>query len=627
MLVSMIGATWLTGAWTAFWILRRSNLHFGLAPMAAVLAINVINDPGQPEEPFRVAIWMALAAALALRLNLAGLRSRWPRFDDEVGWSVRLRGARSLVLLLAVAFLLPPLQSSDLSGRVFSTTGRTDTAGATGDPLRRASARSTGYVELVAPGATIHRSNEQVMVVSQDLSRSVYWRGIDLYRLRRGIWDAENPTTRVTSVPAGRQLSSGSFRNRQLVYGQIQVTTAGQYTVFWPGEPVSAGIDVVASGPTDSSGARLAAGAQAAYARVAIKPGQVYNVIATVSTATAEELRSAGVDYPADIQQLTSSLAAGSTVDRGVRSLTREVTAGKKNVYDEVTAIETYLRSHFTYRLDVVQPPAGQDPVSFFLLSSRTGYCEYFASSMGEMVRSLGIPVRLVNGYGPGEPVEEAGPGRTTGRAGNVIRASDAHTWVEVYFPSYGWIPFEPTPDPKYPVLPRGPVPADQTASAPAPASLQPALPQRTPRTQPAAQLLLLWLALWVLVLMLTGAVLVGALVVLGPAWPRDPAGPWRRLEWLGRRLGIVSRPAETPLEYSSRLARALPQLAFDISEIGRGYSCHRYSRSGLSQDALSEFNSSWGRVRRSLIGLMVRGAQQSSGPQPASRLQAAHGS
>src|SRR5438046_1799785 len=85
------------------------------------------------------------------------------------------------------------------------------------------------------------------------------------------------------------------------------------------------------------------------------------------------------------------------------------------------------------------QPPPGTDTMYYFLHDSHQGYCQYFAMAMGEMLRSLGIPTRLVSGYGQG------GYDDLTHRY--IVRDEDAHVWVESYFPSYGWIPFEPTND------------------------------------------------------------------------------------------------------------------------------------------------------------------------------------
>jgi len=104
---------------------------------------------------------------------------------------------------------------------------------------------------------------------------------------------------------------------------------------------------------------------------------------------------------------------------------------------DQAAALERYLMTNFGYTLELprVPPP---DPLADFLFARKRGHCEYFASSMAIMLRTLGIPSRVVNGF------------RTTefnDLTGNyVIRASSAHSWVEAYFPSYGWISFDPTP-------------------------------------------------------------------------------------------------------------------------------------------------------------------------------------
>src|SRR5438445_11208009 len=80
----------------------------------------------------------------------------------------------------------------------------------------------------------------------------------------------------------------------------------------------------------------------------------------------------------------------------------------------------------------------GKDPIGDFLFNVRQGHCEYFASAMAIMLRTLGIPSRLVNCFLPVEYNDISQQ--------YVVRGSDAHTWVEAYFPGYGWITFDPTP-------------------------------------------------------------------------------------------------------------------------------------------------------------------------------------
>src|SRR5262249_9249449 len=101
------------------------------------------------------------------------------------------------------------------------------------------------------------------------------------------------------------------------------------------------------------------------------------------------------------------------------------------------SAIELYLSSNYQYTLQLpVVPP--KDPVANFLFERKVGHCEYFASSMVMMLRTLGIPSRLVNGFRGAEYNDLTGS--------YIVRAKNAHSWVEAYFPGYGWYTFDPTP-------------------------------------------------------------------------------------------------------------------------------------------------------------------------------------
>jgi hypothetical protein len=99
--------------------------------------------------------------------------------------------------------------------------------------------------------------------------------------------------------------------------------------------------------------------------------------------------------------------------------------------------LEIYLRAHYGYTLDLSGTPP-PDPLAYFLFDKRAGHCEYFASAMTVMLRSAGVPARIVNGFLTGEYNDVGGD--------FIVRASDAHSWVEVFFPTYGWLTFDPTP-------------------------------------------------------------------------------------------------------------------------------------------------------------------------------------
>jgi hypothetical protein len=124
--------------------------------------------------------------------------------------------------------------------------------------------------------------------------------------------------------------------------------------------------------------------------------------------------------------------------DPRIGDLARKISAVARNRYAKAQAVEQYLRSHYTYSLVLSGPPNSKDPLATFLFDVRRGHCEYFASAMTIMLRTLQIPARLVNGFRTGE----------YNRIGNdfTVRQYDAHSWVEAYFPPYGWVEFDPTP-------------------------------------------------------------------------------------------------------------------------------------------------------------------------------------
>lgn len=143
-----------------------------------------------------------------------------------------------------------------------------------------------------------------------------------------------------------------------------------------------------------------------------------------------------------------------------VKALASEVAGGGlTNRYDQVKAVETFLQSSYRYTLEQTSlPPEGADFVDYFLFEQRQGYCVHFSSSMVVMLRAVGIPARWVKGFAPGEPstgdsspLASAGVGsgaaaEAASLTSYTVRASDAHAWVEVYFPGAGWVPFDPTP-------------------------------------------------------------------------------------------------------------------------------------------------------------------------------------
>jgi transglutaminase-like putative cysteine protease len=294
----------------------------------------------------------------------------------------------------------------------------------------------TGFSETVSLGdiGKIKRSNAVVMRVeiggSPGLFKGVKWRGVGLTSFDGKRWfnDNTNQYTVFAASPDRFLLPSaeGWQRRRHLTL---------RYRVLLA--PLSTDVLFVAAVPRQLTGRfRLLSLDQTQSVHNPLRDNAplAYDVVTEAGGAPAEELRHASTDTPAEIR-LTYLRTPG--LNPAVAELARQVTASATNNYDRALAIQNYLGQNFGYTLDPVGiDPA--DPVGSFLLKSRQGYCEYFAAAMALMLRSVNIPSRLVNGFQTG----------SYNRVGEdlVVRARDAHTWVEVYFAGYGWIPFDPTP-------------------------------------------------------------------------------------------------------------------------------------------------------------------------------------
>jgi hypothetical protein len=163
-------------------------------------------------------------------------------------------------------------------------------------------------------------------------------------------------------------------------------------------------------------------------------PGNNYRAFSIAPIYGENELRESEPSYPDWVTERYLQLP--DTVPERVLDLARELTFSHSTPYDRAVAIEKYLRT-FPYTLDLPHKPAGVDVAEYFLYTVKRGYCDYYATTMVVLARAVGIPARFVSGFIGGTYDEENGH--------FVVTADQAHSWVEIYFPGHGWIPFEPT--------------------------------------------------------------------------------------------------------------------------------------------------------------------------------------
>lgn len=128
-----------------------------------------------------------------------------------------------------------------------------------------------------------------------------------------------------------------------------------------------------------------------------------------------------------------------------VKELAEEITAPKSNWFDKAKAVESYFgKAEFTYdQKNAAVPDTNDDYVDQFLFDTKRGYCDNFSSSMAVMLRTLGIPTRWVKGFTGGDFLQYSD--EASGVQVYEVTNNNAHSWVEVFFPNQGWVPFEPT--------------------------------------------------------------------------------------------------------------------------------------------------------------------------------------
>ena len=168
----------------------------------------------------------------------------------------------------------------------------------------------------------------------------------------------------------------------------------------------------------------------------ALGAGSVYSVASTVATPSDAELERANGTAGLTASALREDLQLPHPYPR-VASLARRVTAHDPTVLSKIHALERWIGEHTRYTLHIPPLAPGQDTVVEFLFGTRRGFCEQISTSLTVMLRTLGIPAREAVGYVPG-PLDPI-----TGLYDE--QAKDAHAWVQVWFPGYGWQSFDPT--------------------------------------------------------------------------------------------------------------------------------------------------------------------------------------
>jgi hypothetical protein len=625
---------WVTGGWLSWCVLRWRRPMLGLVPGAAAFSTNLLNYPAD-QNGYTLAI-LVLTLALLLWTNytssIANATRARVKLTGDARWDFWESGLVAMAGLIVLAIMLPPLSTQDrtveMESSAFSSWAQLQER--LSHPIAigggGVGAGTTGFSTEVSLGGALKRTHEIVFTYTFSASSGPrYFRGVNVTQTLAGEWRYPNALHFQTRIaPDSIPPYTEDYKKLALTAFNVKMISppiGNSDILFYSGELYRIDRDTEASQGIFPSNIGNNNGLTTIDRLSSLSPRVstgTYNVAVEYSTATDVDLRQAGTNYPDWVAAYDSLPAigyrSGPVLDR-IHRLALEVTAaaGAVTPYDKARAIETYLRTNYSYTLTPKRTPFGVDPLSYFLFDSPQGYCAFFASAMGDMLRSLGIPTRLVNGFGPGRQ------DNTTNTW--VVRGEDAHTWVETYFPSYGWIPFEPTPDGVYfpitygtqgpnPCLrdsqcdtpPGGPsggsvVPpgikdpgANGDSGAPAPGSSG-----FTFRMPDAANLT-----------KIVGVVLAVLLVLFAAAArylrPRSVMLVWKRTLVLARLAGAERRTGETPLELGRRLAQTFPEASEPVRSLADGFVVSAYAPPDLAASARASVMDAWVALRPMLL-------------------------
>jgi transglutaminase-like putative cysteine protease len=440
------------GIWLMWTMIRQRRVLNGLLPLALLMGVNV-HLSHQPLTNYMIFLLSGLL--LVARTSFNAQHEEWRRrrvdFPEQLGleWG---GSALAIVLLVVMVARLAPLfgtaegwravsewinryheQTSDTATRLFSGVKpppqpdakqvifvNTPNMGEIGVPIAQGS-QTIMWVTISDP-APIPREIGISANLPVELLRIHYWRnGIYSSYTGRG-WQTEpmagSAYAQITALP--KDNPPGRYYLRQAFSLEAKHTGA----LFSVNEPLQVDQGVALRQSQVDVSTELLEG-----------KASMYQVISAATQVTANELEAAPVDYPQAVR--AAYLQLPDELPERVRILARRLVSGARDPYHKALAVQNYLRENYTYNLAVPQAPPSRDVVDYFLFDQQAGFCSHYASAMVVLLRAVGVPARVVTGYAMGDYSPERGAFR--------VPESAAHAWVEVYFPGYDWVEFEPT--------------------------------------------------------------------------------------------------------------------------------------------------------------------------------------
>ena len=603
---------WWIGHFAIWSLIRHQRVLHAVIPAGIGLLVNTYYSPANLTG--YLVLYLLAVLMLAIRVELARNEAAWQalriRYAPDMYLDFLRSGFIFAVAVIALAWFMPGVANETVMerlGRPFEQPWKR--LESTWQRMYRSlnyrapAVQVTSYGRTMSFGGPVNLTDRPIFLGTT--AERTYWRAAIFDNYTGTGW--ENTDADVLIVDRNLPLPEPPYSTTRTITTTIQSLEAKQDVIFGPPQISRVSLLLNADHTRLTDDRRLIT-VSMLRSRIAYSRDSTYQVVSRVSDAPIEALRVDLTDYPLWIEERFLQLP--DNFPGRVRSLARRITAPFDNPFDKATAIEAELRK-YKYNQNIAAPPAGADGVEYFLFGIREGYCDYYASAMAVMLRSVGIPTRIVTGYTPGQTIETPNPDPWARHTFRVLE-QNAHAWVEVFFPTFGWIAFEPTASESLLMRPtaRGPETAG-SASGPLgsdrPDEMDDLLMDRgrpggiggLPVDPPVVR----WLRRhWITLTVVTGLLALTACAVV---WSRrerrvffsaaDLIGRlFGLLETWANRLNIPWPVSHTPLEHAAAFSGALPEAGQPVARITDVFVAQRYGRQEPSADTLSRSADDW---------------------------------
>ena len=435
---------WLLGITAAWYTFRNYKVWRVVVPSGLVLLSVVYYYFGPKPLVAFLALYALLALIYVARTHLAAKERSWKaasvRYEKSIHFSFLQASFLAALVALGIAWGLPAASANTAVSDALGETGWEDTWRGFQDNWTRlfASLRSYGtttsdpFRDTLSLGGPRTVNDSLIMDIYVEAKLPyVYWQALAYDTYDSGHWSISD-SDQVLRLPDDGRFPVVDYALREHVEQKVINYVPNAGTMYAAPGPVEGDRQMFVTWSRDDSGK---ADIRAVQSRYVMRQGEEYGVTSYYSIADAASLRGDSQVYPEWIAE--KYLQVPDEITPETRALAAELTAGHGNPFDKAIAVRNFLRNNVSYNDQIDAPPDGVDPVHYILFDRQEAYCNYYASAMSMMLRSQGVPARFVVGYTQGEWDDESSSYR--------VRSSNAHAWTEVFFPTYGWIPFEAT--------------------------------------------------------------------------------------------------------------------------------------------------------------------------------------